>query len=45
MVNRQCSSPTALDASSWCFGPGRVGKLGPETLEELDEKLRLVLDL
>lgn len=27
------------------FEPGRVGKLGPETLEELDEKLRLVLDL
>ena len=27
------------------FEPGRVGKLGPETLEELNEKLRLVLDL
>lgn len=27
------------------FEPGRVGKLGPETLDELDEKLRLVLDL
>ena len=27
------------------FEPGRIGKLGPETLAELDEKLRLVLDL
>ncbi len=27
------------------FEPGRVGKLGAATLEELDEKLRLVLDL
>src|SRR5688500_14570272 len=27
------------------FEPGRVGRLGPETLEELNEKLRLVLDL
>ncbi len=27
------------------FEPGRVGKLTSHTLEELDEKLRLVLDL
>jgi len=27
------------------FAPGRVGRLRPKTLAELDEKLRLVLDL
>lgn len=27
------------------FEPGRVGKLSEETLAELDEKLRLILDL
>src|SRR5262245_57574146 len=27
------------------FEPGRVGKLSAETLAELDEKLRLILDL
>lgn len=27
------------------FEPGRVGKLRDETLSELDEKLRLILDL
>jgi len=27
------------------FGPGRVGKLRADTLAELDEKLRLILEL
>jgi mRNA-degrading endonuclease toxin of MazEF toxin-antitoxin module len=27
------------------FTPGRVGRLGPRTLAQLDQKIRLVLDL
>jgi mRNA-degrading endonuclease toxin of MazEF toxin-antitoxin module len=44
--NDQVAIPTHLRfVRSDRFAPGRVGRLRPRTLAELDEKLRLLLDL